>query len=274
MIPKPFAVGVRVIHSQEFINFSRWGSDAPPEFGNAVYRFAARTPEGKSVYTFCMCPGGYVVNASSETGHLCVNGMSYSGRSSGFANSAVVAAVEPSEFSSFAEGSCRDELAGIAFQRSLERAAYLAGESAVPVQSFGDFQSCSISAPVSGSVLPENFQTVPNDGRTNIAAVKGAVRYTNLASVLPDGLRKNIIYGISEFGKQLPGFDDPFVPVLGVESRTSSPVRILRDENHESTIHGLYPAGEGAGYAGGITSAAVDGIKTAEKIARRFSPPR
>jgi len=251
---KPFSAGVRVIHDQKLINRAQWGEHAPAILGAADYKLSARTQDGRGVYSFCMCPGGYVVNASSEEDGCAVNGMSYAGRDSGFANSAVVSGVDPADTVPYAEGVFCEELSGLAFQRRLETLAYRAGEGAVPAQTFADFRTGT------GSIgVPEDIAG---------CAVKGLIRPGDLSEVLPENICRNIIFGMERFGQQITGFDAQDVPLLGVESRTSSPVRILRDEHLESNIKGLFPCGEGAGYAGGITSAAVDGIRAAEAVSR------
>ncbi len=249
MSPKPFSAGVRVIHPQQMINDAQWGPGAPAVLGAAPYKLSARTPDGRGVYSFCMCPGGYVVNASSENGMTAVNGMSYSDRASGFANSAIVSGVAPSDYAPYANEIFSGELSGIAFQQRLEALAYRAGAGAIPAQEYADFKNRTKRA---GGPVP---------------AVKGAVSFVDLSSVLPDHIYGNILTGMEHFGRILPGFDAPDVPLFGVESRTSSPVRLCRDANLESNINGLFPCGEGAGYAGGITSAAVDGIRAAERCA-------
>ena len=251
MEPKPFAVGVRVQHPQEFINRTQWGDDAPESLGAAPYKLAAKLPDGRNIYTFCMCPGGYIVNASSESGKLAVNGMSYSGRASGFANSAVIVSVSPDDYLKYAASDTPAELSAIAFQRELEEKAYKAADGRIPVQSFGDF--CK-------NELSDGFEFEP--------CTKGEYASADVRSIFPEFISKDIETGMHEFGKKINGFDAPETLLAGVESRTSSPVRMLRDDSFQSNIRGLYPCGEGAGYAGGIMSAAIDGIKTAEAIAK------
>lgn len=252
MEAKAFAVGLRVQHPQAMINEIQYGVSEFPELGAAPYKAASKSSSGRNVYTFCMCPGGYVVNASSEPGRTAVNGMSYSGRGGKNANSAVIVSVTPEDFHK--EMNRDDALCGIAYQELLEERAFSAGKGDLPIQLFGDFEKGTIST-CFGEILPE---------------VKGKYCFADLHSVFPEEIRDSFIEGVHHFGYNLKGFDRSDMLLCGVESRTSSPVRILRSEEGISSIQGIYPAGEGAGYAGGITSAAVDGIKTAEKIIARY----
>lgn len=247
MQPKAFAVGLRMEHPQELINEAMYGKNCPYKLGAAPYKVTHKCKDGRGVYSFCMCPGGYVVNASSEPGHLAVNGMSYSGRNSQNANSAIVVTVTPRDYHG------DTPLAGIAFQRELEERAYRCGNGKIPVQRFGDFcegRSGKMSRP--DSFRPE---------------MKGQYTYANVREVLPEALNQALIEGIQAFGKRIPGFDRQDMLLSAVESRTSSPVRIVRDDMYQAVgFPGIYPCGEGAGYAGGITSAAVDGIRVAEAV--------
>lgn len=246
--PKPFAVGFRMEHPQAMMNENRYGSFAD-QLEAADYKVTHTTKNGRGVYSFCMCPGGYVVNASSEPGKLAVNGMSYHDRAGKNANSAIVVTVEPEDFGS------EDVLAGVEFQRKLEQAAFQAGGGKIPVQLFGDFEENRLSSKL-GAVMPET---------------KGAWAFASLREILSEELNQSMIEGIHGFARQIAGFDRQDALLLGVESRTSSPVRIVRDKDtYVSNIAGIYPCGEGAGYAGGITSAAMDGIRTAEKIAIEY----
>ena len=197
-----------------------------------------------------MCPGGYVVNASSEKGMTAVNGMSYHDRAGENANSAIIVTVSPEDFPD------SSVLGGMQFQRELEQAAYRAGSGAIPVQLFGDYAANRNSVSF-GDILP---------------AFRGQYRFGDVRGIFPEMLARDLEEGIRSFGKRIPGFDREDAILAGVESRTSSPVRILRGENLQSAAGGLYPCGEGAGYAGGITSAAMDGIRTAEAIAGKFRP--
>ena len=254
MEAKPFAVGVRVQHDQTLITRAQYGADAPAELGAAAYKLHGRTKSGRPVYSFCMCPGGYIVNASSEAGGLVVNGMSDQARDSGYANSAIVAAVDPAECSSFADSVPDSVFAGMYFQEKLERNAYRIAGGHIPVQCFGNF--CREAD------RPES---------TGMLCSKGKWQFADVRSLLPDYTAASLEEGIHLFGRTIAGFDDRSVLLAGVETRTSSPVRILRDGQLESEIRGLFPCGEGAGYAGGITSAAIDGLRTAEAVARRLS---
>lgn len=251
MEAKAFAVGLRTEHPQTLINRSQYGVEAPKHLPPSPYKVTAQTKNGRGVYSFCMCPGGYVVNASSEEGRLTVNGMSYSARDSKNANSAIIVSVTPQDFGE--EG----PLAGIAFQRRLEEAAWKAGEGSIPVQRYGDFSGTKKSGHVSDDFTP---------------CMKGSWRFADVAAILPKEVRVSFIEGMEQFGRVIEGFDDKNVLVSGIESRTSSPVRICRDETFQANIRGLYPCGEGAGYAGGITSAAMDGMRIAEVIAAEYAP--
>ena len=248
--PKPFAVGVRMEHPQEMIDRSQYGAAGRTHLAAADYKLTGKLSDGRGIYSFCMCPGGYVVNASSEEKMLAVNGMSYQARDSRNANSAIVITVNPQDFGS------ADVLAGVEFQRRLEESAYRAGEGRIPVQLFSDFCRKKESTAF-GEVLP---------------CTKGAYRLANLRGVLPEFIGNGLEEGIRQFEKKIAGFSRKDALLLGVESRTSSPVRITRGESRMAKIFGFYPCGEGAGYAGGITSAAMDGMKTAEAIVGQFLP--
>ena len=249
MEPKSFAVGFRVQHPQQMINESQYAK-AWEQFPAASYKLTAQTSSDRGVYSFCMCPGGYVVNASSEKGYLAVNGMSYSGRDGKNANSAIIVSVTPEDFPS------KDALGGIRFQRMIEKKAFEAANGKIPIQLLGDFKknTCSEKA---GNIGVE---------------VKGQYAFANLRQILPEECNIAFLEGMENFGHKIQGFDSDDVIMAGVESRTSSPVRITRDEDLMSNIKGLYPCGEGAGYAGGITSAAADGIFVAEKIIHKYQP--
>lgn len=268
MEPKAFAVGFRVEHPQSLINQSQYGTEEPGGLGPAPYKVTAKASNGRGVYSFCMCPGGYVVNASSEEGRTAVNGMSYSGRNGKNANSAVIVSVTPEDFGS------DHPLGGIAFQRSLEEKAYRLGGGRIPVQRYGNFLRCL------GREVPQQ-----GDGQTEEATkpqgtapeelmpeCKGDYVWADLSGILPEACNEAFAEGMELFGKQIRGFNQSSVILSGVESRTSSPVRICRDEGLQSAVRGLYPCGEGAGYAGGITSAAMDGIRVAEAIAANYAP--
>ena len=250
MQPKAFAVGVRIEHPQEMINQDQYGKNYPSFLPAAPYKLTANLDNGRGVYTFCMCPGGYVVNASSEEHRLAVNGMSYSRRDSQNANTAVIVTVSPDDFGS------DHPLAGVEFQRKLEEAAYLEGNGKVPVQLFGDFCENRPSVQL-GTVTPH---------------IKGMYQLANVRNIFPEFIAESLTEGIQIFDHKLPGYARYDAVISGVESRTSSPVRLIRDQSLQSEIRGIYPCGEGAGYAGGITSAAMDGIKAAEMIASVYHP--
>ncbi len=268
MEAKPFAVGMRVEHPQSMINQAQYGMSEPGQLGAAPYKVTAKASNGRGVYSFCMCPGGYVVNASSEPGRLAVNGMSYSGRDGSNANSAIIVSVSPEDYGS------NHPLAGVAFQRRLEERAYELGGGAVPVQRYGLYRAC-VEQGCSQEELEREEPPVGEgtQGEPLQPCIKGKWRESDLSGLLPSGCSRAFVEGMEQFGRQIPGFDRPDAILSGVESRTSSPVRILRDESTlQAQIAGIYPCGEGAGYAGGITSAAMDGIKVAEAIAAVYKP--
>ena len=245
MVQKPFSVGVRIEHDQKMINKSQYGKFArllPP----AEYKLNVKLSNGRGVYTFCMCPGGVVVPAASEEGLLAVNGMSYYKRSLENANSAVLVNVGPEDFGS------DDVLAGVEFQRKLEKAAYdLGGGSYIaPVQLVSDFLK-NVKSTQLGKVKP---------------SYSIGYKLSNLNECLPDFVAESLREGITKMDRKINGFMGNDAVITAVESRSSSPVKIVRDENMFSNIEGLIPCGEGAGYAGGIVSAAVDGIRCAESL--------
>uniref|UniRef100_UPI0040567EAC NAD(P)/FAD-dependent oxidoreductase n=1 Tax=Acetatifactor sp. TaxID=1872090 RepID=UPI0040567EAC len=271
MEAKSFAVGLRVEHPQKLINISQYGLTTPGKLGAAAYKVTAKTSVGRGVYSFCMCPGGYVVNASSEEGRTAVNGMSYSGRDTENANSAIIVSVTPKDYGS------EHPLAGIAFQRQLEENAYRLGKGKIPVERYGFYKECvqqNINLEEYLERLPEKER--PNYDRLNqegfVPCCKGDYTWADVSRILPRECNQAFVEGMEVFARQIEGFDREDVILLGVESRTSSPVRIHRDENLQSEVKGIYPCGEGAGYAGGITSAAMDGIRVAEVIASVFAP--
>jgi uncharacterized FAD-dependent dehydrogenase len=243
---KPFAVGVRIEHAQADINRAQLGEEGAkcPTLCPADYKLAVHPQGARSLYTFCMCPGGTVVNASSEDGLLCTNGMSAYARDGINANSALLVPVTPSDFGTH-------PLSGIAFQRRLERAAFaVSGDYRAPAQRVEDF--FARRATVRFASVAPSFTT----------GVTGA----NLWNVLPPYVAEAICAGLPLMGKRLHGFDGPDAVLTAVEARSSSPVRFTRGKTYQSNLPGLYPCGEGAGYAGGILSAAVDGIKVADSI--------
>lgn len=250
MVRKPFSMGARIEHPQSDINKALYGSFAGHNaLGAADYKLAVHLNSGRGVYTFCMCPGGEVINASSEYGGIAVNGMSYSRRDGMNANSAVLVSVEPGDL----EGD--DVLAGCALQKRVESAAYSAADGAVPVTTVGNF------------LYGEPFKL------TKVTpTVKPNYAYCDLGEILPDFVVASLREGLPLLDKRLNGFAAPYAVLTAPETRSSSPVRIVRDETGQSVSHkGLYPCGEGAGYAGGIMSAAADGIKTAEKIIENYT---
>lgn len=252
MEAKAFAVGLRVEHPQRLINECMYGTEHGNMLPAASYKLTAQTSTGRGVYSFCMCPGGYVVNASSEPGRIAVNGMSYSDRGSSHANSAVIVQVTPEDYG--ADG----PLAGIVFQRRLEEKAFSIGNGRVPVQYYGDYKRSRRSEdPGASDSLRPNM--------------KGAYVFSDLRGLLPHACEQAFIEGMEQFDRVIRGFAGDQALLSGIESRTSSPVRICRDDALQCpSVRGLYPCGEGAGYAGGITSAAMDGIRVAEQIAGQF----
>lgn len=255
MEAKSFAVGVRMEHPQKMINLSQYGQEEVKQLGAASYKLTHQTKSGRGVYTFCMCPGGYVVNASSEEGRLAVNGMSYRKRDSENANSAVIVTVTPEDYAAFGGADVPEQLKGILFQRDLEEKAFQAGKGRIPVQIYGDYKKNRTTESL-GEWKP---------------CMKGGYTCANVRSILPDFIGDTIEEGIEAFAEKIPGYNRPDALISGVESRSSSPVRIVRNEYGVSeNTAGIYPCGEGAGYAGGITSAAIDGVKTAELIAKKY----
>lgn len=244
MEAKPFAVGVRVVHSQKKINEIQYGKD-DETLPAADYKLTGKTADGRGVYSFCMCPGGYVVNASSEVGRTVVNGMSDHARDSGYANSAIVVTVDERDYGR------EDVLAGMEFQRRIEERTFEEGKGKIPVQRFEDF--------VRGVPSGELGEGVPYS--------KGEIVPADVKKILPSYISDGIMEGMEQFGRKMKGFDAANTLILGTETRTSSPVRIVRNAEFESeSLRGVYPCGEGAGYAGGIMSAAMDGLRVAVQI--------
>lgn len=264
MEPKPFAVGVRVEHSQDYINRTQYGEEYAKRYSDALpaspYKLTARAEDGRGVYSFCMCPGGYIVNASSEEAKLAVNGMSYSGRSGEHANSAIVVSVDEKDYGT------EHILAGMHFQRELEAKAYQIGNGKIPAQFYYDFKRNVIDD--SG----ENIGLTDENNVTGTHSIKGQYTFGSVNEIFPGTISKAIVDGMEQFDQNIPGFASVNPLLCGVESRTSAPVRILRDESYQTKIRGIYPCGEGAGYAGGITSAAMDGMKVAESIIVQYYP--
>ena len=247
MESKPFAIGLRVQHPQKLINENQYGTNHN-NLPAASYKLTYQASNGRGVYSFCMCPGGYVVNASSEDGRLAINGMSYHDRDSSNANSAIVVTVGPDDFGA-------SPLDGMKYQRQLEEKAYHLGNGKIPTQLLKDFHN-----------------NVENSKIGNTPPVfKGEYNFCNLNNLLPEYISSAIKEAFFNFDKKIKGFNDDDTILAGIESRTSSPVRIIRNENLESNIKGIYPCGEGAGYAGGITTSAMDGLKVAETIIKKFN---
>ena len=252
MEKKPFAMGLRMEHPRDLIDRARYGESATDKLPAADYKVVYHTSEDRAVFSFCMCPGGYVVNASTEEEGIVVNGMSYSGRNGENSNSAIVVNILPEDIPG------EDPLGGIEYQRSIEREMYRIGKGSIPIQRWKDFRE-NRTTQCLGSVTPR---------------IKGLTKEANLREALPEIISRSIIEAVPDFGKKLPGFDLPDAVLSGVESRTSSPVRIVRGEDLTAEhFTGIYPCGEGAGYAGGIMSAAVDGIHVAEAVAARYCNP-
>ena len=269
MEPKAFAVGLRVSHPQSLIDRSQygvWEREEMRELGlsAAPYKLTAKAASGRGVYSFCMCPGGYIVDASSEPSRIAVNGMSEHARGSGRANSAIVCTVGPEEYGT------DHPLSGMYFQQELEEKAYRIGQGAIPVQRYirmkENFEKRRKGEPVPAD-NPDPYLT------SHDLCIRGRWTPADLSELLPRALTADFIEGMEEFDHKIPGFAGEEAFAAGIESRTSSPVRIPRGEDLQSRIRGLYPCGEGAGYAGGIMSAAMDGIRVAEAIRMRFAEP-
>jgi uncharacterized protein len=247
--PKPFSIGVRIEHPQSLVDRCRYGSSAGhPILGAADYKLTHHCENGRSVYSFCMCPGGTVVAATSERGRVVTNGMSQYSRNERNANAGIVVGITPADYPGH-------PLAGVAFQRHWEECAFEAGGNtyAAPAQRVADFLAGRPST-VLGEVIP---------------SYRPGVNPTDLARCLPDYAVAAIREALPAFDRQIKGFASDDAVMTGVETRTSSPIRIRRDESFQSlNTRGLYPAGEGAGYAGGILSAGIDGIRVAEAVAR------
>lgn len=251
MVQKPFSIGVRIEHPQRFINEAQYGSYADAEnLGAADYKLSYHAKNGRSAYTFCMCPGGYVMCATSEPGGLVTNGMSESKRDQENANSALLVNVTTEDFAD------SHPLAGVEYQRQFERRAFEMGGSNyhAPVQRVKDFLE-NRKSQAFGKVKP---------------SYQPGTTFANLHDILPTYVTETMKEALYDFDKKIKGFAMDDAILTGVETRSSSPIRIPRNDQHESNIIGLYPMGEGAGYAGGIMSSAVDGIKTAEKIIAKY----
>lgn len=251
MEPKAFAVGVRIEHKQSAIDAVQYKEAAGnPALPASSYKLACHLPNGRGVFSFCVCPGGEVVAAASEEGRLVTNGMSEFARDKENINGALLVSITPDDFGG--EG----PLAGVEFQRKLEHAAFLAGGGgyAAPAQTVGDF-----------------LAGVPSEaGRSVSPSYRPHVTWTDLRGCLPGFIADSLAEALPLLDRKLPGFASPDAVLTAVESRSSSPVRLLRDEHGESVFSGVYPCGEGAGYAGGIMSAAADGMRQAETVLARY----
>lgn len=248
---KPFSIGVRVEHDQRMVDRAQYGSMAVHSaLGAADYKLSCHLPSGRGVYTFCMCPGGWVVAAASEAGGVVTNGMSRFARNGSNANSAFLVSVFPEDFGG------DDPLAGVRFQRQWEQAAFELGGRTfrAPAQLMGDFLQ-GVASSAAGGVSP----TYPR-----------GVEYTDLAQCLPEFAVSSLREAAAVFDRRMRGFATRDAMLTGVETRSSSPVRVLRDDTLQSNLRGIYPCGEGAGYAGGIMSAAVDGMRCAEAVLERY----
>lgn len=245
MKSKPFAVGVRIMHDREYIdkmNHGKYYNLLPASTYKLTYN-----NDSRSVYSFCMCPGGYVVNASSEKEKLVVNGMSNYKRDSKSSNSAIVVSVNENDYG-------HDLFDGVNFQRALEDKAYNLCNGKIPVQRYIDFKNNIASTDI-GTVTPET---------------KGKICLANLRDIFPDFIVNNLIEGIDSFDNRIEGFNMDDALLFGVETRTSSPITILRNEEYESNIKGIYPVGEGAGYSGGITTSMMDALKVSEGFFKKY----
>lgn len=245
---KPFAVGARIEHRQSLINKAQYGKEKVAFLGAADYKLAVHLPNGRSAYTFCMCPGGRVVAAASETGRVVTNGMSAYARDEENANAALLVGVGTEDFAS------KHPLAGMYFQRKIEERAFAVGGGNynAPAQLVGDFLNNRKS---------KRFGEVKPSYRPDVSL-------SAISEVLPENITETLRAAIVEMDKKLHGFATPDAVLTAPETRSSSPIRIVRDETGQSNLKGLYPCGEGAGYAGGITSAAADGLKTAEALVK------
>ena len=248
MKPKPFAIGVRIQHPQSLIDKNQYKENYK-KLPKATYKLTYKASSGRGVYSFCMCPGGFVVNSSSEKGMLSINGMSNHKRDEENANSAIIVTITPEDFGN-------NPLDGIKYQRNLEKLTYKIGNGKIPIQLYKDFKENKKTKTL-GHIKP---------------IIKGKYTYSNLNNIFPPYIIDSLKEAIDNFDKKIKGFADDDVILAAIESRTSSPIKIERDETMQTNIKGIYPAGEGGGYAGGIMTAAMDGIKVAEAIANIYKP--
>lgn len=252
MEPKSFALGIRVSHSQHLIDVSQFGDKEARFLSPAPYKLTFKSSFDRGVYSFCMCPGGYIVNASTEEGRIAINGMSYHKRDSGEANSAIIVSVSEEDFDKYSDP--KDPLKGVEFQRRLEEETFHMGNGRVPVQRLVDFL--------------EGRESTGFDN-TNLK-IKGSTTIARVDKLFPKEIYESMKEAFLDFNRKIKGFINEDAYVAAIESRTSSPVRISRDESLQANISGIYPCGEGAGYAGGIMSAAMDGLKVAERIIEKY----
>ena len=252
MEPKSFALGIRVSHSQHLIDVSQYGNKEAKFLSPAPYKLTFKSSFDRGVYSFCMCPGGYIVNASTEDGRIAINGMSYHKRDSGEANSAIIVSVSEEDFDKYSDP--KDPLKGVEFQRRLEEETFHMGNGRVPVQRLVDFL--------------EGRESSGFDN-TNLK-IKGSTTIARVDKLFPKEIYESMKEAFLDFNRKIKGFINEDAYVAAIESRTSSPVRISRDESLQANISGIYPCGEGAGYAGGIMSAAMDGLKVAERIIEKY----
>ena len=249
--PKPFSIGVRIEHKQKMINEAQYGTKTKLKLPPAEYKLVYHGDDGRSLYTFCMCPGGFVMPSSSEEGTIVTNGMSYYSRDGENANSALLVNINPEDY-------MKDDnpLNGMYFQKQIEEEAFKMGGSnySAPIQKVGDYLGKSSTD--SGIAVSPTYEI--------------GVTQCDLHNLFPDYFNKTLEEGLKYFGKKIKGFDDSNSILTAVESRSSSPVRIIRDENMNSNVIGIHPCGEGAGYAGGIMTSAIDGIKVAKAIVTKM----
>ncbi len=252
MEPKSFALGIRVSHSQNLIDISQYGDKEAKFLSPAPYKLTFKSSFDRGVYSFCMCPGGFIVNASTEDDRIAINGMSYHKRDSGEANSAIIVSVSEEDFDKYADPA--DPLKGIEFQRRLEEETFNMGKGRVPVQRLVDF-----------------LEGRDSDGFDNAdLKIKGSTTIARVDKLFPKEIYESMKEAFTDFNRKIKGFINEDAYVAAIESRTSSPIRISRDESLEANFSGIYPCGEGAGYAGGIMSAAMDGLKVAERIIEKY----
>ncbi len=247
MESKPFAIGIRIMHPQKLIDEAQYNM-VNEKLKKASYKLTYNTSSNRGVYSFCMCPGGFVVNASSRKNGIVTNGMSNYKRDEKNANSAIIVTVNQNDFGV-------KPLDGLKYMEHIEEKAYKATNGTLPLQKYIDFKNNIVSEKI-GNIEP---------------IIKGNWIFSNINEILPEYICKSLIEGIENFDKKIKGFASDDALIVAPETRTSSPIRLIRNENLQSNISGIYPCGEGSGYAGGITTSAMDGIKVAEEIAKIYS---